>query len=189
MIRRPPRSTLFPYTTLFRSVCRSHGWDDYGIGGDAVGAGEPERQDARVAAGATAERCAVGADLVARAAGWLRPVVQRWRLHLPASAGQPGGGICAGVATVHAPTRHHREATGAERAGAGGFCRVNPAVRRHTHARRPDEPFGANVHLFGHAERGGGGHAACAAAHRRLRWAQFSIGGGARGLRWGRRPL
>src|SRR2546422_6743261 len=24
MIRRPPRSTLFPYTTLFRSVRRSH---------------------------------------------------------------------------------------------------------------------------------------------------------------------
>ena len=24
MIRRPPRSTLFPYTTLFRSVCREH---------------------------------------------------------------------------------------------------------------------------------------------------------------------
>src|SRR2546422_10639634 len=23
MIRRPPRSTLFPYTTLFRSYCRS----------------------------------------------------------------------------------------------------------------------------------------------------------------------
>src|SRR2546425_1828558 len=23
MIRRPPRSTLFPYTTLFRSICRS----------------------------------------------------------------------------------------------------------------------------------------------------------------------
>src|SRR2546429_1309733 len=23
MIRRPPRSTLFPYTTLFRSACRS----------------------------------------------------------------------------------------------------------------------------------------------------------------------
>src|SRR3712207_8839674 len=23
MIRRPPRSTLFPYTTLFRSLCRS----------------------------------------------------------------------------------------------------------------------------------------------------------------------
>src|SRR3712207_8580850 len=27
MIRRPPRSTLFPYTTLFRSVC---GKDDLG---------------------------------------------------------------------------------------------------------------------------------------------------------------
>src|SRR5258708_26361664 len=30
MIRRPPRSTLFPYTTLFRSVrswsVRAHGW-------------------------------------------------------------------------------------------------------------------------------------------------------------------
>src|SRR5260370_13074600 len=25
MIRRPPRSTLFPYTTLFRSIQRSHG--------------------------------------------------------------------------------------------------------------------------------------------------------------------
>src|SRR5260370_15429469 len=24
MIRRPPRSTLFPYTTLFRSCCRRH---------------------------------------------------------------------------------------------------------------------------------------------------------------------
>src|SRR3712207_7921046 len=24
MIRRPPRSTLFPYTTLFRSFCRDH---------------------------------------------------------------------------------------------------------------------------------------------------------------------
>src|SRR5947207_6853431 len=28
MIRRPPRSTLFPYTTLFRSFCRSAGADD-----------------------------------------------------------------------------------------------------------------------------------------------------------------
>src|SRR5256885_2923474 len=25
MIRRPPRSTLFPYTTLFRSQCRNEG--------------------------------------------------------------------------------------------------------------------------------------------------------------------
>src|SRR2546430_3987377 len=26
MIRRPPRSTLFPYTTLFRSHCRTAAW-------------------------------------------------------------------------------------------------------------------------------------------------------------------
>src|SRR5256885_6706849 len=38
MIRRPPRSTLFPYTTLFRShVVRVHRLD----GGDRVGAGGP----------------------------------------------------------------------------------------------------------------------------------------------------
>src|SRR2546427_7270551 len=33
MIRRPPRSTLFPYTTLFRSVHDSGGGADRGIGG------------------------------------------------------------------------------------------------------------------------------------------------------------
>src|SRR3712207_6898872 len=26
MIRRPPRSTLFPYTTLFQSGARAHSW-------------------------------------------------------------------------------------------------------------------------------------------------------------------
>src|SRR3712207_7266974 len=38
MIRRPPRSTLFPYTTLFRSVV-----DDDGAG---VGAGVPQERSA-----------------------------------------------------------------------------------------------------------------------------------------------
>src|SRR2546430_11426448 len=28
MIRRPPRSTLFPYTTLFRSISTRQGWVD-----------------------------------------------------------------------------------------------------------------------------------------------------------------
>src|SRR2546430_16165531 len=35
MIRRPPRSTLFPYTTLFRSVCAEVGGSisgEHGIG-------------------------------------------------------------------------------------------------------------------------------------------------------------
>src|SRR3712207_7060821 len=33
MIRRPPRSTLFPYTTLFRSAAGGCGGDDAGSGG------------------------------------------------------------------------------------------------------------------------------------------------------------
>src|SRR2546430_17094202 len=36
MIRRPPRSTLFPYTTLFRSHQRLHARDLFG-GGRAIG--------------------------------------------------------------------------------------------------------------------------------------------------------
>src|SRR3712207_8631406 len=36
MIRRPPRSTLFPYTTLFRSVFVEHGAADVGIAGKDV---------------------------------------------------------------------------------------------------------------------------------------------------------
>src|SRR2546429_7011363 len=32
MIRRPPRSTLFPYTTLFRSILGGHGLVDDGHG-------------------------------------------------------------------------------------------------------------------------------------------------------------
>src|SRR5260370_15206482 len=31
MIRRPPRSTLFPYTTLFRSLSLEHRDDDRGL--------------------------------------------------------------------------------------------------------------------------------------------------------------
>src|ERR1022692_5340759 len=31
MIRRPPRSTLFPYTTLFRSVFVGRGWHGWAI--------------------------------------------------------------------------------------------------------------------------------------------------------------
>src|SRR3712207_8374246 len=41
MIRRPPRSTLFPYTTLFRSVFALKDSElqhlPLGVGGDAVG--------------------------------------------------------------------------------------------------------------------------------------------------------
>src|SRR2546422_4307155 len=38
MIRRPPRSTLFPYTTLFRSWTRKDLTDLHGVALDFVGA-------------------------------------------------------------------------------------------------------------------------------------------------------
>src|SRR2546430_12033638 len=37
MIRRPPRSTLFPYTTLFRSGCRKLGCPTYFTGVHVMG--------------------------------------------------------------------------------------------------------------------------------------------------------
>src|SRR5438445_8554097 len=60
MIRRPPRSTLFPYTTLFRSVLE-------GDLGQIPGGGDPT--------GPVAERChhpAVGGDRPARREELLR---------------------------------------------------------------------------------------------------------------------
>src|SRR2546426_2538442 len=45
MIRRPPRSTLFPYTTLFRSVRRSP--RESGRGGGAAGGGRDAGRDRR----------------------------------------------------------------------------------------------------------------------------------------------
>src|SRR3712207_8126411 len=42
MIRRPPRSTLFPYTTLFRSECLGH--YPSGVCGVRTPRGAPKRQ-------------------------------------------------------------------------------------------------------------------------------------------------
>src|SRR2546423_11701086 len=50
MIRRPPRSTLFPYTTLFRSRSRDHRPD---TSATAKGASSPKR----CAGGRTASCC------------------------------------------------------------------------------------------------------------------------------------
>src|SRR5690349_22767087 len=59
MIRRPPRSTLFPYTTLFRSVRRTTAWaargqaartrDEMALFGIVQGAFDPEER--RLSAG------------------------------------------------------------------------------------------------------------------------------------------
>src|SRR5438552_11994713 len=53
MMRSPPRSTLFPYTTLFRSGVRGAG------GGGAVGGGAAARPEGRVGAGAPGQRLGV----------------------------------------------------------------------------------------------------------------------------------
>src|SRR3712207_7958161 len=43
MIRRPPRSTLFPYTTLFRSAAAEEGRRGPGSGGASVAGSRPHR--------------------------------------------------------------------------------------------------------------------------------------------------
>ena len=48
MIRRPPRSTLFPYTTLFRSTAQELGGPDLGVEDDIVLAHEVVGQGLRV---------------------------------------------------------------------------------------------------------------------------------------------
>src|SRR3712207_9344777 len=64
MIRRPPRSTLFPYTTLFRSPVRRQERADAGPGGEDVGLGEPRGGEDRVGrVEEVAHVLGVGADL------------------------------------------------------------------------------------------------------------------------------
>src|SRR2546427_7510518 len=52
MIRRPPRSTLFPYTTLFRSAvlapARHPAIDQLGVARRAFGGAEPDRKSTRL---------------------------------------------------------------------------------------------------------------------------------------------
>src|SRR2546422_2509833 len=49
MIRRPPRSTLFPYTTLFRSREQAvDGFDEPGDGGDEEEVGDLARREPTV---------------------------------------------------------------------------------------------------------------------------------------------
>src|ERR1039458_8926057 len=48
MIRRPPRSTLFPYTTLFRSGWISRGWPSRRPVGGATSTRSPDRKSTRL---------------------------------------------------------------------------------------------------------------------------------------------
>src|SRR2546429_3292754 len=47
MIRRPPRSTLFPYTTLFRSATVSYTWSKTLTDSSALGANPDNWRDRR----------------------------------------------------------------------------------------------------------------------------------------------
>src|SRR3712207_8962224 len=63
MIRRPPRSTLFPYTTLFRSGAQAR------LGPGRAGVERPEARGDRVLRRRRARRAAVGGEhRLARAA-------------------------------------------------------------------------------------------------------------------------
>src|SRR2546428_12194828 len=79
MIRRPPRSTLFPYTTLFRSVLVAHAW-----GLLPLAAGYAQRIN--LLAAVTSALAAGFWFLVGER--WLRPIVPAvWPRRLAALAG------------------------------------------------------------------------------------------------------
>src|SRR3712207_8578428 len=71
MIRRPPRSTLFPYTTLFRSRKRRnedadghlHGGDDEGVDQIALNAQRPGFREVRQFEGARQREGSVRRDV------------------------------------------------------------------------------------------------------------------------------
>src|SRR2546425_7737115 len=58
MIRRPPRSTLFPYTTLFRSRCRAG--PDTAPAAQRAGCGRSHQRAAAADAGRWSARCLAG---------------------------------------------------------------------------------------------------------------------------------
>src|SRR2546426_12051038 len=97
MIRRPPRSTLFPYTTLFRSIVL-HGAGGWGGGTAARGA-----RIVALSGGADArlENLAVPADA---------PVMRAIQSGVPVAA--RGGGDVFGAAGAAIPRRRPSERAG-----------------------------------------------------------------------------
>src|SRR2546426_8945393 len=74
MIRRPPRSTLFPYTTLFRSVYQHFMlvppltvWENVVLGREPRRLGAIDRRRARLEVSAVARRSGLSLDVDARA--------------------------------------------------------------------------------------------------------------------------
>src|SRR2546425_3451632 len=93
MIRRPPRSTLFPYTTLFRSLPARFGAEQAGDRG-LVLEGGADRAGGRVLGGAQA-----GGGLADRDRLLLSPPCGGGRVVLAGEGGDPvvGAGFGAGA--------------------------------------------------------------------------------------------
>src|SRR5256886_13105422 len=116
MIRRPPRSTLFPYTTLFRSA---------GIGGDRPRARDAERP--APGAGSAHPRRGGGAGGAGAATGGPRPGARGRRLAPGGDRDRrlaPGGAVWA----THVPHRLGRGKRDGARLGAERR-RLRPARR------------------------------------------------------------
>src|SRR2546430_12440297 len=97
MIRRPPRSTLFPYTTLFRSRLRA-------IGAEEVTAGNGAERSARsVRGGGGGGRRRDGRTR--RSAPWC---IGLWARDLPADVRDQAGGGADGPGGEHEQTPGHQ---------------------------------------------------------------------------------
>src|SRR3989454_2362471 len=148
MIRRPPRSTLFPYTTLFRSRAKQRaglgarfelrgggagGGDDACAGRDTAAAARDHRRTDRDAGVETA----VEPDVAHRAGVWTAPV----RLEL--------GDALHGPDLRRAGDRPRREARAEriERVEAGGELAVDDGREMH-HVREA-----VDTHELAHADR------------------------------------
>src|SRR2546430_17643397 len=69
MIRRPPRSTLFPYTTLFRSIGQAIAVGLAAVGADVAAVDLESPLETRARVEALTRRClAISADVADRAA-------------------------------------------------------------------------------------------------------------------------
>src|SRR3989449_5121659 len=114
MIRRPPRSTLFPYTTLFRSEPPAGARGKRGLNDDAFGEAPHDRHPLAGgdrARGAERDAALAREPLVARAARALRPGVRleperarRHRRRQPDLGREPVEGKRPAVA-VHVPVQ------------------------------------------------------------------------------------
>src|SRR5256885_16904294 len=161
MIRRPPRSTLFPYTTLFRSRAAGGVQDVDRVGGGAAEAAEGAARGHGADEHAGVEGEVVHPDAVAedRAARERRRRVARedpHRLPAPTRDAREGAGERALAASRRAGDADHVRAPGmaiearGERLRAGA-ARLDPREGPRGGARRAlDDLAGERVDVVGH---------------------------------------